>query len=301
MCLIAGKSEPDSQYIPLKAAKDMNESIPNDIRQGRPLNRDIIKYIAMFTMTLNHLSLTGFIGNYELAKQFTYIGYFTLITMTYFLVEGFAYTRDRMKYGRRLLLFAVLSEAPFLYALKIAPGESFSSDQVELNVIFNLFFCFLILTALESAQTAGMKILEIAVLFIGSAMSDWSVMAPAFTLIFYFSAHGWKKPCPHMNGIPYGTARARREKIGYLLCLLFFIICTSLMSAVYLLSLRGNGIDILYLFDPESISGPLLSFLVICFLYNGKRMRHGKAFSKWFFYIYYPAHLAVIALILHLR
>ena len=177
----------------------MNESIPNDIRQGRPLNRDIIKYIAMFTMTLNHLSLTGFIGNYELAKQFTYIGYFTLITMTYFLVEGFAYTRDRMKYGRRLLLFAVLSEAPFLYALKIAPGESFSSDQVELNVIFNLFFCFLILTALESAQTAGMKILEIAVLFIGSAMSDWSVMAPAFTLIFYFSAHGWKKPCPHMN------------------------------------------------------------------------------------------------------
>ncbi len=220
----------------------MNESIPNDIRQGRPLNRDIIKYIAMFTMTLNHLSLTGFIGNYELAKQFTYIGYFTLITMTYFLVEGFAYTRDRMKYGRRLLLFAVLSEAPFLYALKIAPGESFSSDQVELNVIFNLFFCFLILTALESAQTAGMKILEIAVLFIGSAMSDWSVMAPAFTLIFYFSAHGWKKPCPHMNGIPYGTARARREKIGYLLCLLFFIICTSAMSAVYLLSLRGNGI-----------------------------------------------------------
>ena len=301
MCLTAGKSEPDSQYIPLKAAKDMNESIPNDIRQGRPLNRDIIKYIAMFTMTLNHLSLTGFIGNYELAKQFTYIGYFTLITMTYFLVEGFAYTRDRMKYGRRLLLFAVLSEAPFLYALKITPGESFSSDQVELNVIFNLFFCFLILTTLESAQTAGMKILEIAVLFIGSAMSDWSVMAPAFTLIFYFSAHGWKKPCPHMNGIPYGTARARREKIGYLLCLLFFIICASLMSAVYLLSLRGNGIDILYLFDPESLSGPLLSFLVICFLYSGKRMRHAKAFSKWFFYIYYPAHLAIIALILHLR
>lgn len=96
----------------------MNESIPNDIRQGRPLNRDIIKYIAMFTMTLNHLSLTGFIGNYELAKQFTYIGYFTLITMTYFLVEGFAYTRDRMKYGRRLLLLLFCPRRPFCMHLK---------------------------------------------------------------------------------------------------------------------------------------------------------------------------------------
>ena len=43
----------------------------------------------------------------------------------------------------------------------------------------------------------------------------------------------------------------------------------------------------------------LLSGVVILYFYNGKRAEHGKKFSQWFFYLFYPLHLLVIGLIAH--
>ena len=40
--------------------------------------------------------------------------------------------------------------------------------------------------------------------------------------------------------------------------------------------------------------GPALAGLVIVFGYNGRRMEKGRSFSKWFFYAYYPLHLAIL-------
>ena len=55
----------------------------------RVLNRDVIKYIAMITMLLNHISTVFMESGTLLAELFLDIGYFTAITMCYFLVEGF--------------------------------------------------------------------------------------------------------------------------------------------------------------------------------------------------------------------
>ena len=38
------------------------------------------------------------------------------------------------------------------------------------------------------------------------------------------------------------------------------------------------------------------AMICIVFLYNGKRAARGRSFSKWFFYVYYPAHLLAIGL-----
>ncbi|MDE7258355.1 MAG: conjugal transfer protein TraX, partial [Lachnospiraceae bacterium] len=32
-------------------------------------------------------------------------------------------------------------------------------------------------------------------------------------------------------------------------------------------------------------------------LYNGRRAEKARNFSKWFFYLFYPAHLLILALI----
>ena len=101
----------------------------------RILNRDVIKYIAMFTMLLNHISHMFLAEGSMTAFVFEYAGYFTAPTMCYFLVEGYAYTRSKKRYGLRLLAFALLSQIP--YRLAFGFGN--------LNMLYTLLCCFLIL------------------------------------------------------------------------------------------------------------------------------------------------------------
>ena len=70
-------------------------------------NRDVIKYFAMLTMLLNHISTIFMKSGSFLAELFLNLGYFTAITMCYFLVEGFQYTHPKrtMQSGWQYLLW----------------------------------------------------------------------------------------------------------------------------------------------------------------------------------------------------
>ena len=60
----------------------------------KPLTRDAIKYIAMFTMLLNHIADIFLQTGTWLCEIFIAVGYFTAISMIYFLVEGYDYTHS---------------------------------------------------------------------------------------------------------------------------------------------------------------------------------------------------------------
>ncbi|MDE6319566.1 MAG: conjugal transfer protein TraX, partial [Lachnospiraceae bacterium] len=98
----------------------------------KTLSRDAIKYIAMFTMLLNHIAhvfLTRGTLAYELLED---IGYFTAPVMCFFLVEGYLHTRSKFKYGCRLFFFAILSQWPYLLAFHFG----------NLHMFFSLFCSF---------------------------------------------------------------------------------------------------------------------------------------------------------------
>ena len=45
------------------------------------------------------------------------------------------------------------------------------------------------------------------------------------------------------------------------------------------------------------MAGILLAGIVIVFFYNGKRAERERNFSKCFFYLFYPVHLLLLAII----
>ena len=141
------------------------------------LNRDQIKGIAMMTMLLNHISQIFMTSGTFWAELFLDVGWFTAITMCYFLVEGYAYTHDKRRYALRLAIFAVISQPAYLLAF---PEEGW----YKLNILFTLLLSFVILVVREQIARKCWRNLAIVGLFLVSLVCDWAILAPAFTLLF---------------------------------------------------------------------------------------------------------------------
>ena len=143
------------------------------------MNRDQIKFLAIITMTCNHIANIFLTPGTLLFEIMIDIGYFTAITMCYFLVEGYGYTHDKKKYGERLLLFGVISFIPFCLAF----------GMVQMNMLCTLFLCFLILKVMEMSTLKWEKWIVILILIFVSLYSDWALLAPVFTILFHKLCH----------------------------------------------------------------------------------------------------------------
>lgn len=230
----------------------------------RCLNRDAIKYIAMATMLLNHFAHVFLEPGTTLCAVFTAAGFFTAPVMTYFLVEGYGYTRSKKKYFQRLLLFAILSEIPYYYALGFG----------NLNMLFTLSICFLIICVHKNVENPALRTGAKVLLVFASLFCDWALLAPVYTLFFLWAEGDRKK-----TAIAYGFAT------GIFAALL---LAESVMEGLTGLSLAAH---LLY------ASGVAAAGVCIVCFYNGKRMERGRTFSKWFFYCFYPGHLLVLGIL----
>ena len=227
---------------------------------GSGLDRTRIKWLAMVTMALNHAA-AGLMDPsdpfYEAAVD---IGYFTAITMCFFLVEGYRHTRSKKRYGMRLLGWAVLSQTPFYMATGLN----------SLNMLFTLFCCFMILYVKEYVE--GPKGEGLILLFFSlTLLSDWAFFAPAFTWMFSIA----------------GTDREKQRK-AYGASAAAFALVSTLAYAETLPWPEAliHGVC--------SAFGIVMSGVVVTCFYNGEKARPGKKENKWAFYLFYPAHLLVI-------
>ena len=145
------------------------------------LNRDQIKYIAVFTMLLNHVANIFLQPGTFACEALKDIGYFTAPVMCWFLVEGYRYTRSVKKYAGRLLIFAVISQLPYYLAF----ARNHLAPWYTLNMIFTLFLCLCLMIAEEKISDPGKKSLVVLGIIAVSSICDWAILAPLYTLWFY--------------------------------------------------------------------------------------------------------------------
>lgn len=234
------------------------------------MSRDLIKYIAMVTMLLNHISNVFMTPGTFWAECLKDIGYFTMPVMCYFLVEGYHYTHSKKRYAARLAIFAVVSELPFCLAFTKGAVLEF----VGMNMIFTLLLCFGILAVLENVDALAGRVALVFAFTCLSVYSDWPVLAPIFTILFYWA---------------FGNSE--RVKRAFIVGMVIFG-CDRMLNGLAVFSF-ARALS----WSLGQVAGMALAAVVIVYCYNGRRMAKGKTFSKWFFYIFYPGHLLILGIL----
>ena len=231
------------------------------------LTSNAIKIIAIIAMTIDHIAW-AFFPHYSLYAPvliMKIIGRLTAPIMMFFIAEGYYHTRNIRKYILRLFILAIISH--FAYALAFdkdfIPFKETFFDQTSVIWAFMIgLFALVIWESKKLNVSMWVKQIIIFVVIWLAFPADWS--SPAALAVLYM-------------GVFHGNFRKQMVSL---------VVCIAIYSIIYAIFL-----DLVY---------GLLQMLIvlaipILYQYNGQR---GKLKGmKWFFYIYYPAHLILLGLI----
>lgn len=227
------------------------------------LNSNQIKVIAIIAMTIDHVTWLLFPGCQKIwwVMALHAIGRLTAPIMWFFIAEGFHYTRNVKKYISRLFLFAVISHFAYNFAggIPFIPNGIFNMTSVMWPLAWAVVLMVIFTTEKLPKWT---KILLIILICFITFPSDWSTVAAMCPVYLCFNRGDFKKQS------------------------LTLLIWTAIYASVYFFCMdKAYGI----LQMCTLLSLPILK------QYNGERGSWKG--MKWFFYIYYPAHLFVIGFI----
>ncbi len=253
----------------------------------------VIKLIASLCMLLDHIGYRGApaVPALRAAGRIAFPLYVFLMT------EGFRHTSDRLRYGLRLLLFAILSQAPFWLLMAEDTWYGYW------NVMVTLLLALLCLWLLEICGKRKLLFFAAipgilglcAILDLGILHTDYGAKGILLAVSFYYLF-----PQP---GAPAGKRFLPTWLSWILLTLAFFV-------SVFHVYLYHLGLDVLrWMLGKGLRLTPLkrwsrmqlyaLLALPLIFLYNGRRgwapkSRPGRKCLQYAFYLFYPAHMLVL-------
>ena len=232
--------------------------------ERKGLSGNALKSIAIAAMTVDHLTWAFFPGTdrtwYVILLHI--IGRLTAPIMWFFISEGCHYTHDRRKYLLRLFVFALLSHFAYSFAFGIDLNPFSGSPFNRTSVMWSLFLAALTIFVLEKEKRDWVRIPFIILVNVLGFPSDWSSIAVMAPLFLYTHRSDMKKQSVDI------------------------VFWTLVYAAVYFFFLdRVYGVLQMFTF---------LSDFFLC-RYNGERGSWKG--MKWFFYIYYPAHLILVGII----
>ncbi|MCB2354597.1 TraX family protein [Clostridium estertheticum] len=235
----------------------------------KKLNAFQLKNIALIAMIMDHLNTF-----FPLAFPFWFHPFsrFVAPLFVFLMVEGLFHTRNKLKYNIRLFGWAIFMQAGDFIISKILISKQVA---VHNNIFMTLAVGLTVINLFEHSKKSkgfkklGLIILAILIIPLGVFTEGGIFMIP-FTLITYFFRE-----------------KRNRAIIGYvILCVFFFITSYAPYATV------SETIDMLMI-NSDFLFITVVPFI---FLYNGERGLNTK-FSKYFFYVFYPLHLWILAII----
>ncbi|MBU3179414.1 conjugal transfer protein TraX [Clostridium estertheticum] len=234
----------------------------------KKLNAFQLKNIALIVMLMDHLSF--FPPAFKLwVHPFSR---FVAPLFVFLMVEGLFHTRNKLKYNIRLFGWAIFMQAGDFFFNKILISKQVAIDN---NIFMTLAVGLTVINLFEHSKTSkgfkklGLIILAILIIPLGVFTEGGIVMIP-FTLVTYFFRE-----------------KRNRAIIGYVILCVFFFITSYIPYATVSETIEMLMANSDFLF---------ITVVPFIFLYNGERGLNTK-FSKYFFYVFYPLHLWILAII----
>ncbi len=229
----------------------------------RPLSGNMLKWIAAVSMVIDHIGVLFFPN----AQLFRIIGRLAFPIFCFMIAEGCRYTKSKRRYFLSIAALALLCQTAhylFSHSLYMCVLVTFSlSIPTVCALQYAKDTCF-------SPTAASAKLLS--VLALAAAVAFAFFVNNALTVDYGF----WGCMLPLFAAIaqPHGPQRAPDTRSLQVL---------SMGAGLLILSAVRGGIQFYS-----------LAALPLLLLYSGKR---GKRKMKYFFYIFYPAHFLLLALI----
>lgn len=248
------------------------------------LSASALKYLALLAMTADHIAVIC-----RPVPGFRAFGDLAFPLFAFLLVEGFFYTRDRRRYGRRLLLAAVVSEIPYDLAFS---GRWMDAQHQNVCLTF-----FLALVAMELLERYGSGIWEKLVLtavfctLTEAVGADGGAWGMGLVLAFYFCERAAgvfanDRQCSYLNAksqqepLQLTKCKVRNERSVGSFAYKKMGACMKMIAAVLIGAFGWQ--------EPLWV----LALTAVCLLlYDGSK---GRSRFRSFFYIYYPAHLLAL-------
>ena len=242
------------------------------VRENGHVSAFVLKVAAIVGMTACHVGVL-----FQDALPFAAhcaclaLGGVTFPIMAFLVDEGYRHTSNVTRYAARLAVFALISQVPYgLFFDPVVLTTDAGTYQLPFtgNVLFTLLLGLGLVVGYERMRRRWLYWPLVVAAVAGSVVLDWGVVGPVMVLMCHVLTGRERRVLPALlpvlaTGLPalFGVAA------GDLTCLP----------------------ELLY----EAVGG--MAAIVLLSAYGGARGRS----LKWFFYAYYPLHIAVLGTVAH--
>lgn len=239
---------------------------------------NVLKWVAIAAMLIDHTAavLGGWLPPL-CSGLMRDVGRIAFPIFAYGIAQGCVYTHSARRYLGRLLLFAVLSEIPYRLALE-AGSRSFGLH----NVFFTLFAGAACCQIVKFCRSKGKHWAWAAVVPVGAIVLLCEILGTDYG--------GFGVLCVLLPYLFWESKPARIIALGSVVAFLYVVVS----------HFQGFSYPLWWMENPSALGGMLrqtlfaLAGVGLVALYNGQP---GSKKGKWFFYVFYPAHLLALWLL----